>query len=454
MRSKRTLFIYAVGAIVCAALLIATAATTALAETTMKLIVDGEELQPDVPPQVLDGRTMVPLRWVAEALGAKVEWDESTSTVSVRTESETYDNPLRYPLLPEHTSSPKELLEAYFAALAAANHLTPEQMGAAGGTIGFGHEPYATAYDYWSAQWRAEHTYEDFLHTWSGTAHVELIQLHEASMQEGEARFFVETKHLEAVGDDENGYRFGEFYYSGFFSVGKTEAGWKITSGSLEPQNLAWELGGHQPWLAEPEQVAIVHGLGQRTDDERLAEPQIFYHNENHATVTFIDEDQRVSASVEMVRLREGIWKVIAIERDIPFSYYTSANEEIRYSIEMTQELMDLSRTYGIQPLLPEKGVASDYLMKVRLLKHAMEFVYPHFSVIQSNQDLMRANLRDEQAESVTLPNGGQAWWLREQRTLYLEVEGVYVMIQSAKSVGKDEFIRVAQSLVPATSLS
>lgn len=70
MRSMRTLFIYAVGAIVCAALLIATAATTALAETTMKLIVDGEELQPDVPPQVLDGRTMVPLRWVAEALGA------------------------------------------------------------------------------------------------------------------------------------------------------------------------------------------------------------------------------------------------------------------------------------------------------------------------------------------------------------------------------------------------
>lgn len=41
----------------------------------MKLIVDGQEIQCDVPPMVVDGRVMVPLRFVADALGADATWD-------------------------------------------------------------------------------------------------------------------------------------------------------------------------------------------------------------------------------------------------------------------------------------------------------------------------------------------------------------------------------------------
>lgn len=445
MRKKLSLF---TGAVLVAIMLFA---TTVLAEAPVKLIVDGKELQPDVPPQIIEERTMVPLRWVAEALGADVEWDESTRTIFINKKSDAYENPLRYPKLSEEITTPKELLEAYFATLSVANHLTPEQMGAAGGSLGLGNEPYATAYDFWSAEWRANHTYEDFLHAWSGTAHVELIQLHEASMQDGEARFFVETKHLESVRDE---HRFGEFYYSGFFSVGRTDEGWKITNSSLESQNLAWELGGHMPWLADPKQVAIVHGLDQRTDEQQVSDPLIIYHADNHVTIVFTDDDQRLATSVELVRTRDGIWKVIAVEQEIPFSnYVVNANEEIHYSKEETQVVMDFSRSYGIQPLLPEKGLASDYLIKVRLRKNAMEFIYPHFSVTQSNQYL-GANLQDEQVESITLPDGEQAWWFHEQRILYFEMDGVYISIDSAKSVGKDEFIRIAQSLVPVTQLS
>jgi len=53
------------------------------ATTHVKLVVDGKEVQSDVPPQVIDGRTLVPARFLAEALGAKVEWDESQKTVIV-----------------------------------------------------------------------------------------------------------------------------------------------------------------------------------------------------------------------------------------------------------------------------------------------------------------------------------------------------------------------------------
>lgn len=46
------------------------------------IAVDGRTLQTDVPPTVIQGVTMVPFRSVFEALGAVVQWDASTRTVT------------------------------------------------------------------------------------------------------------------------------------------------------------------------------------------------------------------------------------------------------------------------------------------------------------------------------------------------------------------------------------
>jgi hypothetical protein len=37
----------------------------------------------DVPPKIINGRTMVPVAFIAENLGCTVEWDEATKTVSI-----------------------------------------------------------------------------------------------------------------------------------------------------------------------------------------------------------------------------------------------------------------------------------------------------------------------------------------------------------------------------------
>jgi hypothetical protein len=37
----------------------------------------------DAPPRIIDGRTMVPLRFIAEAMGAKVDWDDETKTATI-----------------------------------------------------------------------------------------------------------------------------------------------------------------------------------------------------------------------------------------------------------------------------------------------------------------------------------------------------------------------------------
>lgn len=58
--------------------------------TPVKIIFNGRDLKTDVPAQIIDGRTMVPLRVIAETLGAEVTWDDEKQIVFVKKEiSET-----------------------------------------------------------------------------------------------------------------------------------------------------------------------------------------------------------------------------------------------------------------------------------------------------------------------------------------------------------------------------
>lgn len=48
----------------------------------VNLYVDGNRLTPDVPPTIVSGRTMVPLRSIFEALNADVQWNQATRTAT------------------------------------------------------------------------------------------------------------------------------------------------------------------------------------------------------------------------------------------------------------------------------------------------------------------------------------------------------------------------------------
>ena len=45
------------------------------------IIVDGDTLKPDVPPIIVEGRTMVPMRVIFEELGANVTWIAETQMI-------------------------------------------------------------------------------------------------------------------------------------------------------------------------------------------------------------------------------------------------------------------------------------------------------------------------------------------------------------------------------------
>lgn len=46
--------------------------------------VDGNPVTLDVPAEIIDGRTMVPLQFITTALGAEVSWDSATRTITIQ----------------------------------------------------------------------------------------------------------------------------------------------------------------------------------------------------------------------------------------------------------------------------------------------------------------------------------------------------------------------------------
>ena len=54
----------------------------AYAADEIRIYVNGNYLSSDVAPIIVDGRTLVPLRVIFEALGAKVNWNGDTQTVT------------------------------------------------------------------------------------------------------------------------------------------------------------------------------------------------------------------------------------------------------------------------------------------------------------------------------------------------------------------------------------
>lgn len=62
---------------------------SAQAAPPVKLIVNGEVLESDVPPTIVEGRTLLPIRAVTEALGADVRWDQPSQSATIQKDDVT-----------------------------------------------------------------------------------------------------------------------------------------------------------------------------------------------------------------------------------------------------------------------------------------------------------------------------------------------------------------------------
>lgn len=58
----------------------------------VKVLLNGAPLKADVPPVVLAGRTLLPVRAIADAVGLDVKWDAATSTVLLTSKAPTHSS--------------------------------------------------------------------------------------------------------------------------------------------------------------------------------------------------------------------------------------------------------------------------------------------------------------------------------------------------------------------------
>jgi len=73
------------------------------------MTVNGKALNPvlDVPPMIMDGRTLVPVRAVADALGCKVDWNGTTRLVSISTKTQSESSGQQPAPTPSPSPSPQ-----------------------------------------------------------------------------------------------------------------------------------------------------------------------------------------------------------------------------------------------------------------------------------------------------------------------------------------------------------
>lgn len=76
-------------AVLSAALTLGTGCAAAENSDNITVMLSGSKIEFDVQPQMINDRTMVPLRKIFESLGALVKWDDETETVSARKSSKT-----------------------------------------------------------------------------------------------------------------------------------------------------------------------------------------------------------------------------------------------------------------------------------------------------------------------------------------------------------------------------
>ena len=65
------------------AILLITGCFASYAKSDIKLFVDGKQVVTDVAPAVVNNRTLVPVRAIAESFGSKVGWIAESKTVTI-----------------------------------------------------------------------------------------------------------------------------------------------------------------------------------------------------------------------------------------------------------------------------------------------------------------------------------------------------------------------------------
>ena len=301
--------------------LICITALPVFASDQVKIILEGREIDTE-PVQVRDGKVTAPVKDIAEALGADVKWERQSDSLVITLPDNSsdsqkgpdYSDIFRFGHKPTigKTASPDNVLLSYYEALYFACNLPEDNKVPISGTIGSLQDPYPDAYACWSKEWRDKTSYEEFLGSWENTVNVELLKLIPAGEENGERKYFVETRNMEAIQDSRNP-RMGVFCYKGYVTLRDTDEGWRITESDLEPEDPSWYMAGHQSWYADLEAVTQVIGMGVSIDED-LGPKTVEYNDDGSVTVKYQDKNGNDLYRILLIQTQDQQYQVISKE--------------------------------------------------------------------------------------------------------------------------------------------
>jgi hypothetical protein len=121
------------------------------------------------------------------------------------------------------TRTPDETVLNYFSILREAENLTKNQLGGCG-TVGMAKLPYPIAYNFFTQDYHKRVHYHEYLQSFAGIGHLNLIKMNRLPDEKGIVPYFIE---LESIEGSSKGVTYFAYYY-GYVQLKKVQKMYKI----------------------------------------------------------------------------------------------------------------------------------------------------------------------------------------------------------------------------------
>jgi len=213
--------------------------------------------------------------------------------------------------------TPDQTILNYFSILREAANLTQNQLGGCG-TVGMATLPYPIAYNFFTKDYQKRVSYNEYLQSFTGIGHLNLIKMNKLPDEKGIVPYFIE---LESIEGSSKGVTYFAYYY-GYVQLKKVQNLYKIDQMKLYGEDFL--CASYHLWQHDAEAVVgIMYGNWCKLIKKQLPTKQdgyvktIDYIGTDGADYRFIfyqltnDTDVLIS---QYKKDSEGNWESIRID--------------------------------------------------------------------------------------------------------------------------------------------
>ncbi|KAB7673097.1 hypothetical protein [Bacillus sp. B1-b2] len=215
------------------------------------------------------------------------------------------------------TRTPEETILNYFSILREAANLTQDQLGGCG-TVGNGRVPYPIAYNFFTKDYQKRISYKDYLQSFTGIGHLNLIKMNRLPDETGLTPYFIELETIEGSSKGITNFA----YYYGYVQLKKIQNLYKIDRMKLYGEDFL--CAPYHLWQHDAESVvSIMYGSWCKLIKKQLPTKQedyvktIDYIGMDGAIYRFVFYQLTNETDVLISQFRqdsEGNWESIRID--------------------------------------------------------------------------------------------------------------------------------------------